>query len=45
MQSRSEGEHVELLGGVAELDDGSTDQEQELRISVEDLDDKLGWGA
>jgi MFS family permease len=45
MQSRSEGEHVELLGGVAELDDGSTDQEQELRISVEDLVDKLGWGA
>ncbi len=45
MKSRSEGEHVELLGGVAELDDGSTDQEQELRISVEDLVDKLGWGA
>ena len=37
-----EAEHIELLGADNELRDDGADEE--LRISVEDLVDKLGWG-
>jgi putative MFS transporter len=42
MQVPAEGEHTELLAVDAELhDDGGG---EELRVSVDDLVDKLGWG-
>jgi putative MFS transporter len=44
IEAPSEGEHIELLGADSEVGDNS-DQGQELRISVDDLVDKLGWGA
>ena len=42
MQAPAEGENIELLGG-ADLDVGNGDQV--LSVSVDDLVDKLGWGA
>ena len=42
MQAPAEGENIELLGG-ADLDGGNGDQV--LSVSVDDLVDKLGWGA
>jgi putative MFS transporter len=44
IEAPSEGEHIELLGADSEVGDNS-DQGQELRVSVDDLVDKLGWGA
>jgi putative MFS transporter len=42
MKAPAEGEHIELLGVDAESHDDSNGEE--LRISVDDLVDKLGWG-